>query len=378
MLKVKKIGILGGGQLARMSSFAAFRLGLDTVIIEKERNSPAGILTKNEIEGWVENKEKLQLFADLSDIVTLENEFIDYSYLEFIEKTGKKVIPSSKTIRLIQDKYIQKKSLSESKIPLPKFCRVDSIEDFQEIKRLLKLPFVLKSRKMGYDGYGNALIVNQKKFEEAFERLTQRHSSLLAEEYIDFSKEIAIMTVRTKTEKKTYPVVETVQKNHICYLTAAPARIDEDKIRKAKKISEMCVEAVNGIGLFGVEMFLTKKGKILVNEIAPRPHNSGHYTIEACYTSQFENHIRAVLGLPLGSVEMITSAAVMVNLLGKKNGEGIVDNYAEALKNEKYFLHIYGKSKSRLGRKMGHITLLGDNVEKLIKKGVKIEKTIWI
>jgi 5-(carboxyamino)imidazole ribonucleotide synthase len=200
----------------------------------------------------------------------------------------------------------------------------------------------------------------------------------MAEEFVNFQKELAIMVVRTKNEIRTYPVVQTIQKNHILYTCIAPAQISKRKIKEAEEIGTECVKAVKGYGLFGIEMFLDARGKILVNEMAPRPHNSGHYTIEGNVTSQFENHIRAVLNLPLGSTELIKKYAVMINLLGKRDGGGVVQNYKESLSKDDLHLHIYGKEKSRIGRKMGHITIVGDNLNSILRKAKSMEKKIII
>ncbi len=378
MNKPKCIGILGGGQLARMTAIAAKRLGFDVAVLEKELGSPAGELTRLEFCGSTSNKKLLKKFASPCDVITLENEFIDFHLIEYLELLGKKVIPSSITISLIQDKLIQKKTLQKSNIPLPKFIEVNHKKDFVNIVNTLKLPFVLKSRKMGYDGYGNALVKNKMDFESAFDKLTRRHSKLLAEEFVDFKMELAVMVVRTKTEIAVYPVVETIQKNHICHTVIAPAKLSVIMINKAKKIALDSVKAVKGYGLYGIEMFYTTSGKLLVNEMAPRPHNSGHYTIEGCVTSQFENHIRSVLGLPLGSVEMVKPNAVMVNLLGKTNNAGVVKNYNKALSNPNIHLHIYGKKLSRVGRKMGHVTVIGDSLKKILNKAKKTEENIII
>ena len=377
-MKPITIGILGGGQLARMSTYQAYKLGFNVSILEKTLNSPAGMLTKNEFVGWVDDQETLKQFSESADIITLENEFIDHEKLEFLEKLGKTVIPSSKTISLIQDKYVQKKTLSSYKISVPKFVEVDSAMTYKEISKIIGKKFVLKSKKLGYDGYGNATVKSEKEFIEAFEILSKRHNSLLAEEFIKFSKELAIIVVRTENEIKTYPVVETIQKNHICHTVIAEADIPKKIKKKVKEIAVKSVKAVDGFGLFGVELFLTKDNKILVNEMAPRPHNSGHYTIEACVTSQFENHIRSVLSLPLGSTKMVKKHAVMINLLGKKIGAGVVENYDKALKNSDLHLHIYGKESSRMGRKMGHVTLLGNDLKKILKEALEIEKKILI
>ncbi len=378
MEKRIRIGILGGGQLARMSAYQAYKLGFEIAIMEKKPQSPAGMLTKYDYAGWVNNKKLLRKFAEGCDIITLENEFIDFKDLEFIEKLGKKVLPSAKTISLIQDKYIQKKTFRKNAIPVPKFIEVKDTSTYQSIARRLGKRFILKSRKMGYDGYGNAFVEDEKSFSKGVKELSGRHSLLMAEELIDFRKELAVMIARTKKETKAYPVVETIQREHICHTVIAPAEIGPGLRKTAEEISIKAVEAVKGYGIFGIELFITADNKILVNEMAPRPHNSGHYTIEACVTSQFENHIRAVLDLPLGSVEMVKPAAVMINLLGKKEGLGIVEDYGEALNDENVHLHIYGKEMSRHGRKMGHITMLGRNTKTILARLKKIEPKIII
>lgn len=370
------IGILGGGQLARMSAFQAIRMGFDVAILEKEKNSPAGVLTKNEIVGWVDNKEALNKLINVSDIITLENEFIDYKYLQQIEKAGKQVIPSSKTISLIQDKFIQKSTLSKAGIPVPKFINVDDKTTYKILSEILGNKFILKSKKMGYDGYGNALIKNKNDFDSAVKKLSERHSEVYAEEYINFVKELAVMVVRTKKEIKLYPIVETIQKNHICHTVIAPANVNKKIIDRTKEMAVKSVKAVHGFGIFGIEFFLDDKGNVLVNEMAPRPHNSGHYSIEGCTVSQFENHIRSVLNLPLGNTDLVRSYAVMINLLGKRNGAGILQNYTDALLTDDVHLHVYGKEKSRLGRKMGHITFIGDNLNDILVRAKQLEQKI--
>lgn len=361
-----------------MSVFAAKRLGFNAAILEKKKNSPAGQISDIEIEGWVHNKKHLKKLADLCDVITLENEFVDYQRIMYLESLGKKVFPSSKTISLIQDKLIQKETLAKNNIPVPEFLAVDHKKDFEKIVTRLGLPFVLKSRKMGYDGYGNALIKDKKEFETSFEKLVHRHSKLLAEEFVDFKMELAVMTARTHKEIVVYPVVQTIQKNHICHTVIAPAKVHKNVIAKARALAKLAVRAVKGYGMFGIEMFLTQSGKLLINEMAPRPHNSGHYTIEGCTTSQFENHIRAVLGLPLGSSELVQPAAVMINLLGKTGGPGVIKNYSKALGDPDIHLHMYGKSSSRSGRKMGHITVTGSDSAKILKKAARVEKKIII
>lgn len=374
----KCVGILGGGQLARMSAYQAYKLGFDVAILEKHKNSPAGQLTKKEFVGWVDDKKIIRQFSKGCDIITLENEFIDHTELEFIENLGKKVLPSSKTISLIQDKFIQKKTLGKKGIPVPGFIKFFENDGYEKVSEMLGSKFLLKSRKMGYDGYGNASVTGTKSLKTGFEKLKSRNADLMAEEYIDFEMELAVMVVRTRKETKVYPVVQTIQKNHICHTVIAPAQIDPKLAKKTAEVSIAAVEAVRGYGIFGVELFVTKKGRILVNEMAPRPHNSGHYTIEACVTSQFENHVRAVMGLPLGSIEMVKPYAVMINLLGKRIGPGVADDYVSALRDSRIHLHLYGKEKSRIGRKMGHITITGENLKSILKIARKTEKNISV
>src|SRR5690606_23616103 len=347
------------------------------LILEKHKNSPAGQLTENEFVGWVNDEDVLKRFTDKSDIITLENEFIDSSYLSKIENMGKRVIPSSKTISLIQDKFIQKSTLRKKKIPVADFIEVSFNSSYEEIKKSLSGKFILKSRIMGYDGYGNASVKNEKELITGFEKLKSRNSKLYAEKLISFDKELAVMVVRTAKEIKVYPVVETIHKNHILHIVKAPADLEKRIINNAKEIAVEAVKAVKGFGIFGIELFIEGKN-ILVNEMAPRPHNSGHYTIEACITSQFENHIRSVLNLPLGSTEMVKPYSVMINLLGKKDGPGVVENYSEVLSEPDVHLHIYGKEKSRIGRKMGHITLTGNNLNSIYRKVKKLEAIIKI
>jgi 5-(carboxyamino)imidazole ribonucleotide synthase len=376
MAKKFCIGILGGGQLAKMSAQAAIRLGCDVAILEKEKHSPAGELTHNEFIGWVDDNHLLKKFVQVCDIITLENEFVDHHRLELLEHLGKKVLPSSITIALIQDKLLQKETLAQNRIPVPRFVAVSKEDSFHEIVSILGKPFLLKSRKMGYDGYGNALIHTKKEFEENVARLASRHSHLMAEAFIHFSMELAVMVARTKTEIVIYPVVQTIQKNHICHTVIAPAVISKQLKKVAEEIAVESVKAVHGYGLFGIELFLDTNNTIIVNEIAPRPHNSGHYSIEACVTSQFENHIRSVAGLPLGSTALVKKSAVMINLLGKHHPQKPIDVYRTALRYPDVHLHIYGKSISRIGRKMGHITIVGDDQKKVLKQAITLEKKI--
>lgn len=374
------IGILGGGQLAKMTAQAAYRMGLRVAIIEHGENSPAGTMASLEFtEGWF-NSEQLEQFIHASDVVTLENEFIDPDILERIAER-RPVFPTPATIRLVQDKLTQKQTFSAVGVPTAAFAALESVEDAVEFGRKHGFPYVQKTRKLGYDGYGNATVSNEKEAEVAWRNFTGGESprQVMAEEFVRFSKELAVMVARNRRgEIAVYPCVETIQENHICRAVAAPAPIDVQWQTRAQSIAVECVKSIDGVGVFGVEMFLTQNGDILFNEIAPRPHNSGHYTIEACYCSQFENLVRAVNNLPLGSPDMIVPAAAMVNILGARPGVGVPDSVTDLLKFNKASLHLYGKKDSRKGRKMGHVTVVGNNTESVLQEAVSaVQSLLW-
>lgn len=375
---IQTIGFLGGGQLARMSALAAFRLGFKVAVFESIADSPAGMLTKLDFPGSINDDQKLEEFAEVCDVITLENEFIDPSRLELLQSFGKNVFPSPQTISLIQDKLIQKQTFRSKGLPVPDFVPVTDSSSFDSLSSTLGSEFLLKSRKMGYDGYGNHFVKNSADFIEGVVRLTSLHDNIMAEQKIEFVKELAVMVAINSTGTAVYPVVETIQENHICKLVIAPADISPETRSKVETIAVEAVKSVDGKGIFGVEMFLTANEEIFINEIAPRPHNSGHYTIEGCVTSQFENHIRAILDLPFGNTSLVDICSVMINTLGKNPGEGRIMNYDEVLNEPNVHLHFYGKSESRKGRKMGHMTMNGKNVNEVISILEKLENTLNI
>lgn len=357
---MKRIGIFGGGQLAQMLTQAAISLGLETTIFERVADSPAGRLTQREIVGAWDDPAALKRFAALSDLVTLENEFVDAAILARLEQQGMPVRPSSKTVAVVQDKLLQKERIAAAGLALPPFRAVSSPEDVIAAGAAFGWPMVLKARRGGYDGYGNATVRRADEVAPAWERLTRGGSPLLVEAWAPFARELAVMVVRARDgETRAYPVVETVQRNHICHIVRAPAPMPAAEAAAATELALRAVEAVDGIGIFGVELFELPDGRVLYNEMAPRPHNSGHYTIEACVTSQFENHLRAVLGWPLGPTDMRAPAAVMVNLLGRYQGPVRGDVLGRALAVPGAHVHLYGKRENRIGRKMGHVTALG-------------------
>lgn len=373
-----KIGILGGGQLARMLVESSYKYDPEFKILAKEENSPAGKIVREVITGDWNDEKCLELFAGDCDVVTLENEFIDYKKIEYIEKLGKKVYPSSGVIRLIQDKLVQKETIRGLGINAADFCAAENKDDIKKFASAHGYPVVLKSRTMGYDGKGNYLIKSEADIDEAYSSLSKR-GKLMCESFINFDKEIAVQAVRNpQGEVKIYPVVETVQKNHICHIVKASEEQFEALKNKVDDISRKILERLDYVGTLGIEMFLKGSDTIMVNELAPRVHNSGHYTIEGCFTSQFENHIRAVLSLPPGNTGMTAESAVMINILGERDGKAELKGLSSLLKHENVYLHIYGKEETRKERKMGHITVLAESLDKAVKTAEECREAVDI
>jgi 5-(carboxyamino)imidazole ribonucleotide synthase len=358
------VGILGGGQLARMTAEAASTLGIEVAILEREANSPAGRIAAREVTGSWTDETALAALAQGALAVTLENEFVEVSALEWLEARGVPTFPTARTLAMVQDKLLQKRHMRAGGVPMPDFAEVTRPEDITAAGERWGWPLVLKARRNGYDGYGNATLRGPDDIADACARLGWPERALLVEAWAPFTRELAVMVARGRDGAcVAYPVVETVQQNHICHIVRAPAAGQAAMLARAAAIARQAVETIDGIGVFGVELFELADGTLLYNEIAPRPHNSGHYTIEGCVTSQFENHLHAVLGLPLGSAALLAPAAVMVNLLGRRAGAARADGLADALAVGGVHVHIYGKLASRVGRKMGHVTALGETVE---------------
>jgi len=356
---------------------ASYKFGYEFVILSNEKNSPAGKITNSEITGDWNDTDFLKIFAERCDVITLENEFIDFTKLEYLESLGKKVYPSSANIKLIQDKYVQKTTLSSLNIPVAEFVEVESKDDIKNFAVKFGYPMILKSRTMGYDGKGNYKIDNEDDIDEAIITLGKR-GKLMCERFIPFEKEIAVQAVRSvKGDFKIYSTVETIQENHICTTVLASKTRFSNLQEKVKTIAENILNELDYVGVMGIEMFLMGEN-IIVNELAPRVHNSGHYTIEGCHTSQFENHIRAVSGLTIGETSLKEDSSVMINILGKFDGNYNLEFLKDMnLKNNSY-LHLYGKNENRTGRKMGHITLTGDNLNELCSEGNIIREQIKI
>jgi 5-(carboxyamino)imidazole ribonucleotide synthase len=366
MTAVGPIGILGGGQLARMTLQAASVLGMDVVIAERTPRSPAARLTDTSVvfaEGW-DDRAALDTLARLAPIVTLENEFVDAGVLRALQERGARVLPHPECVATVQDKLLQKRALARAQLAVAPFAPIDEPADVAGIAAELGWPLMVKARRNGYDGHGNVLVSDASQAQEACGRL---RGSLFAEAVVPFERELAVLVVRGLDGRVvTYPTVETRQDPtlHICRVVLAPAELPAGLAEQAAHIAQMAVKAVDGVGAFGVELFLMEDGQILINELAPRPHNSAHYSIEACVTSQFSNHVRAVMGLPLGDPSLRVPVAAMVNVLG--SGTSRPFDLGAALAVPETFVHLYGKTVNRPGRKLGHVTALGTSLDEAL------------
>lgn len=375
------LGFLGAGQLARMSSLQAFRYGMQVAVFsDRPEDEPVQFMTPHSYSGSFEDVDSMVEFAKACDIITLENEFIDSSVLHDLqEKSGTPIYPSPKSFSLIENKLIEKQTFEKAGIPVTPYSLVKTEKDLNEFGTKHGWPYLLKSSKGGYDGYGNETVKNFEESRVAFTDLGgTKGYDILAEAFVDFTHELAVQVARNENGHVVYPCCETVQENHICVAVKSPAPVNDSIQKRAQELALKATEAIDGKGIFAYEFFLTTEGDVLLNESAPRPHNSGHYTIEGCITSQFENHVRAVCGLPLGDPGLIKPAVAMINLLGNHQRNAVVDNAEKAVSEPNGHLHSYGKLQSKPGRKMAHYTLLGDDLEQTYNRARELTEEIEI
>ena len=366
-----RIGIIGGGQLARLMTQKAKKLGFTVVILDPVRGSPAGQIADEEIIGGYHDEAALNWLCKSVDVVTYDLENVNVETLQNQARSGMEVHPSPDVLAILQDKLKQRDFLAKQNIEQPRYsAATPTLAEFDSFG----FPLVQKLRTGGYDGRGVQVIADSGSAGEMLE------GPSILEEKIDIEKELAVMVARSKTgEIRAYPVVEMEfdSNANVLDLLLAPARLSPDIAESARAIAVRAVDALGAAGIFGVELFLDTSGKILVNEIAPRPHNSGHYTFEACVTSQFEQHIRAVAGLPLGATTQL-SPAVVVNLLGRGKDAGPlrIDGFSEALAIDGVCMHVYGKSEARPLRKMGHVTILDPDIDRARDKAIQVRKML--
>ena len=359
----KVLGIIGGGQLGMMIAEAAQNLPNEIskiIVLDPTENCPAAQMGAQQIIADFKNKEAIVELSQQSDIITYEIESGDSDVLKSVEKNAE-INPSPETLKIIQDKFLQKTFLKENQIPVADFIEINNIEDVKSGLKSFGFPALLKARRDAYDGRGNFKINSEYEIQKAFDYF--KGQKLLLEKFIPFKMEVSVIASRnTKGQIKTYPLVENIHEENILRETIAPARVTDEIIEKAESIANNTMTVLKGAGVFGIEMFLTQEDEIIINEIAPRVHNSGHHTLQSSETSQFEQHLRAILGLELGSTKLNYNS-IMYNILGNTTftGEYLPLNVSE----NGMYLKMYGKKISKPSRKLGHLNIIGINNESI-------------
>jgi 5-(carboxyamino)imidazole ribonucleotide synthase len=376
--KNKTLGILGGGQLGKMVLDVSNRWGLKVYVLDSNIECPSSKLCSKFFVGDLMDFDTVVQFGQNVDLITIEIENVNVEALKFLESKGKKVFPQPRVIEIIQDKSKQKEFYIDNEIPTSSFRSCNGIEELKSLisKGEISYPFIWKASKMGYDGYG----VNKISDNKSLEKLSDCHC--IVEELISIKKELSVMVgLRESGEILNYPVVEmefNKDSNQVEYILS-PAQISQELKIKAEKLANNIAEKFKICGIIAVEMFLTNEDEILINEVAPRPHNSYHFSIEGSYTSQFEQFLRAILDLPLGSTKILQNS-VMVNLVGEENSKGIVEykNFDQIIGIEGVNPHIYGKFETRPNRKMGHITIINEDIDLAKRIAKEIKETVII
>lgn len=373
-----KLGILGGGQLGKMLLYDAKRYDLHTKVMDSNKDAPCNKIADDFIIGDITDYDDVINFGNSVDLITVEIENVNTDALEFLEKLGKKVYPSAKNLRIIQNKSDQKNFYSKNNLPTSRFKNYSNTEELKRNFRHdnFEFPFVWKSSRFGYDGKGVKIIKNIEDLDFSYD-----HQCLI-EEKISIKKELSVIVSRnTDGEIKCFPVVEMEfnEKSNLVEYVMCPANISKQTEEKAIIIASEIAKKFEMVGLLAVELFVSNEDEILINEVAPRPHNSGHHTIECCVTSQFDQHIRSILNLPLGETGILIPG-IMVNLVGENMEEGNVNykNINDIFDIPGVYIHIYGKKKSRLNRKMGHITIVNKDINKAIEIGKSIKNKIKV
>ena len=372
------LGILGGGQLGKMLLTETRKFDITTKVLDPSADAPCRIACNTFVQGSLTDFDTVYNFGKEVDVLTIEIENVNVDALKKLQSEGVKVYPTPQTIELIQNKATQKQFYANHNIPTAPFHRFESLTNLQQAvaNEQITLPFVWKSARFGYDGNGVKIV------RQLPDLSLLPEGECIAENLVPFAKELAVIVARNVSgEATTYPVVEMEfhpEANQVEYVLC-PARISEEIAQKARAIAVQVAQAFQVVGLLAVELFLTAEGEVLVNEVAPRPHNSGHYSIEAAYTNQFEQHLRAILDLPLGNTNSKV-AGVMVNLVGAEGYQGdvIYENIEQILAMQGVTPHIYGKRETRPFRKMGHVTIVNKDIEKARTIAEKVKQTIKV
>ena len=375
------LGIIGGGQLGMMLTEAAKNLSneiSEVIVLDPTKGCPASLVGAKQIIGDFKDEKAIAELVSKTDILTYEIESGNSDVLKAMESRVK-INPSPDTLKKIQDKLLQKTFLSENGLPVPEFVEINSLDGLKQGIEKFGYPALLKTRRDAYDGRGNFKINSEEDLKKGYEAFGNQ--DMMLEKFVDFKMEVSVIAARnTKGEIATYPLVENIHEENILRTTIAPARVSEKIIEKAEEVAKKTMDVLKGAGVFGIEMFVTQNDEIVINEIAPRVHNSGHHTLQSSKTSQFEQHLRAILGLSLGSTELVHHA-VMYNILGPKDFKGAYKPVAIP-QQEGVFLKMYGKAESNPKRKLGHINIIdvkdSGNVENLLGIVERIEKSLKI
>lgn len=373
-----KIGIIGGGQIGKMIAQEAKRMSLKVVILDPSSDCPASTLCDRLIVADFKDENKIRDLAKSSDVITYEIELANSKALKNLELKNYPIFPSPHSLYLIQNKFRQKKFLKENNLPVPEFKKINSINDLLLVAKSFEYPLMLKACEDSYDGRGNYLIKCKEDISIAYNSFQNRE--MFAEKYVDFKTEISIMVARNKKGQiATFPIAENIHKNNVLDTTIVPANISPKIKEAAEIIAKNVVTCLNDIGIFGIELFVSNKDEIFINEIAPRPHNSGHYSIEGCSISQFEQHLRTILNFPLSKPELVRPT-VMKNILGPPNFSGTyrIIGLSKLLSLPSTKIHLYGKRITSPGRKLGHITCTGRTLEEVIKRSFDAKNSIEI
>ena len=374
----KTLGIIGGGQLGMMLTEAAQNLGdiSKIIVLDPTENCPAAKVGAQQIVADFKDEDAIKKLSELSDIITYEIESGNSDVLKKLEKNTE-INPSPDTLRIIQDKLLQKQFLQKNGIAVAEFERIENKEELNQMIDKMGLPLLLKTRRDAYDGRGNYKINSKSEIDDALDLFSGK--TLMVEKFVKFEKEVSVIAARnTKGEISTYPVVENIHENNILRTTIAPGRVSETVRKEAEKIAEKTMEVLHGAGVFGIEMFVTSDDEILINEIAPRVHNSGHHTLQSCNTSQFEQHLRAILGMELGD-SSIKTPTIMYNILGPKTFQGEYNVLFK--KQDNIHLKMYGKLESKPQRKIGHVNIVdveNRGMEELLKQVEDLKKNLVI
>ena len=357
-------------------------MALKICILDPSRCCPASSVSDELIVADFRDGRAIRNLASKSDVITYEIELANSKPLiELASKNRNLVHPSPDTLRIIQNKFKQKSLLKENFLKVPAFALVNSEEHLFDLCEDYGFPVILKTCQDSYDGRGNYLIRSKADISKAFSHFIGEKRQPMLEEFVKFRKEISIMVARNAGGQITsFPVVENIHEDHILSMTIVPARVSKRVANKARYMAEKTLAALKGAGIFGIEMFVTDEDEVMINEISPRPHNSGHYSIDACSISQFEQHLRAILDLPLSESRLLYPAAVMLNVLGPENyvGPYAISGLRKLFSIPRLKLHIYGKKISKPRRKLGHITLVGDSLEETLLRVNMAKKMIKV